>query len=176
MFYAGHTDDHFLRYIHVWSTQQGVWDVDIQLSVATEYHLSLSYDRTSINNDPKIYIDGVPQTVVEILAPIGTVVDDSGWDFHIGSAGVSLDGKSSDTHIANVIWTPEELASLHASNAPGYWMRGLIFYAQMNGAAGLQEFDGASFGAANKVIDQINGILGTPTGNPLGVADTILAV
>ena len=157
-----------------WATTNGTF------SNGVPYSFGVSMDIGNINNDPILYQDGAEDTN-EITASVGNFTTDAGdglavGAFDGGAPAAFFNGKISDIHIANVIWTAEEFASLHASNAPGYWMRGLIFYAQMNGAAGLQEFDGASLGAANKVVDQINGILGTPTSNPLGVADTILAV
>ena len=149
-------------------------------TIGNTYSLGVSMDIGNINNDPIMYLDGVADTT-EDNAPSGAFQTDAGDGLYVGklSGGANdsfYNGKIWDIHIANVIWTPAEFASLHASNAPGLWMRGLIFYAPMNGAAGLTSFDGTALGAANKVIDIVSGILGTPTSNPLGVADTTLAV
>jgi len=159
----------------------GQWETTASSSVIGEtYSVGGSMDIGNINNDPIIYLDGVADTN-ETVAAEGAFQTDAGDGLAVGAidggapAGF-FNGKIFDIHIANVIWTAAEFASLHASNAPGLWMRGLIFYAPMNGAAGLTSFDTAPLGAANKVIDIVSGILGTPTSNPLGVADTVLAV
>ena len=156
-----------------WATSGG------SATVGNTYSIGASMDIGHIDNDPILYLDGVADTA-EIIASVNAFDSDAGDGLYIGKTASGqnngyYEGKVWDIHIANVIWTAEEFASLHASNAPGLWMRGLIFYAPMNGAAGLQEFDGAALGAANKVIDVISGILGTPTSNPLGVADTTIA-
>ncbi len=159
----------------------GRWDTTNSSAVIGSTHsLGISHDISNINNDPILYLDGVADTT-EISTP-GTAFHTTDTEgLQVGYAGGSADsgfynGKIFDIHLSTVIWTAAEFASLHASNAPGLWMRGLIFYPQMNGAAGLQEFDGQALGGANTIVDVISGILGTPTSNPLGVADTTLAV
>ena len=80
--YYGHTDNHELWYLHEWASR-GIWAVDVQLNTGTEYHLAFSYDRTSVNNDPKIYINGVSQAIVEDPTPAGAVEDDSSYNFFV---------------------------------------------------------------------------------------------
>ncbi len=184
---AGRNDSGFARpnrlhFVQTGTGGVGLWETnDNTFNQDTEYSVGVSMDIGNINNTPLFYLGGVSVAVNEITAPGGAFHTTDTEGLNVGRAGGTVDageyeGKIWDIHIANVVWTPAEFASLHESNAPGYWMRGLIFYPQMNGAAGLQAFDGAALGAANKIVDVISGILGTPTSNPLGVADTVLAV
>ncbi len=178
--YYNATNDRF-EFLQTASGDDGLWHTtNSSATVGNTYSVGISMDKGNINNDGIVYLDGVADTT-ELSGATGAFETDAGDGLYVGKAagGTNVgfyEGPIFDIHIANVIWTAEEFASLHASNAPGLWMRGLIFYAPMNGAAGLQEFDGQALGAANKVIDIVSGILGTPTSNPLGVADTVLAV
>ena len=179
-FYYNSTNDRF-EFTQTGSGDDGIWHTtSSSATIGNTYSVGFSMDIGNINNDGIVYLDGVADST-ESLGATGAFETDAGDGLFVGYAGGSADlgfyeGKIWDIHLSNVIWTAAEFASLHASNAPGYWMRGLIFYPQMNGAAGLQAFDGAALGGGNTIVDIISGIIGTPTSNPLGVADTVLAV
>ena len=168
-------------FIQTASVGIGIWHTtSSSATIGNTYSIGVSMDIGNINNDPNVYLNGIDDTT-ESSASEGAFHTDAGDGLYLGKAAGGAndnfyEGPIWDIHLSTVIWTPAEFASLHASNAPGYWMRGLIFYPQMNGAAGLQTFGGAALGGANTIVDIVSGIIGTATSSPLGVADTTLAV
>lgn len=77
------------------------------------YNIAVSYDRSLVSNDPKIYVNGAADTVTEIAAPAGTVRSDSavnvisGYDELFSSTPHT--GELDEIRISNVIRSAEWL-------------------------------------------------------------------
>lgn len=55
------------------STTNGEWNVP-QPSTAKWHHLLISFDGSNVANKPNFYLDGIPQTVTTVTAPVGSMV------------------------------------------------------------------------------------------------------
>lgn len=56
------------------STTAGVWTFPYVQNVWT--HMVITYDNTSVANNPKVYLNGLPVTVTTGTAPVGTILAD----------------------------------------------------------------------------------------------------
>lgn len=73
-----------LTVITGWSNTNGAWIGSTQLSTNTWYLVTITYDGSSVANDPVFYLNGVPETTTETTTPVGNRDDDSAADFTIG--------------------------------------------------------------------------------------------
>lgn len=167
--------------LHFWFPApggNGWWYANKTMTVGTIYFVGVSYDKGSVANDPIFYDSTGPLTTIESSAPATTMPDDSAANLFSGGiygyANLSM-MTILDIQMANVIWTAAEFAELATGRCVRI-MRGDVFHPLLYGAAGLPVFGGATLGAGNKVIDQISGVQGTPTGSPIGRAETYLSV
>ena len=158
----------------------GIWESDNgEFNANTEYSIGVSMDIGNINNIPVFYIDGLPLGALdERIAPTGAFHTTDTEGLRVGQIGgfSFYNGKVHEICIADVIWTADEFADMHKTPNGHRQQRGVIFYVLMNSASGLQVFDGSAITSSNKIVDLVNGIIGTATSSPLGVADTIVAV
>ncbi len=67
------------------STTSGRWSFPLMETGKWNY-LCAVYDRSSVSNDPTIYVNGVPQLVTEYSTPSGTASDDSASNLIWGSS------------------------------------------------------------------------------------------
>jgi hypothetical protein len=76
--------------------------------------------------------------------------------------------------IYNRILTPAEILEAYESRKaiPSY--NGLVFAPHLSAAAGLTTFDAATLAGSNVLRDFVTGAAGTPSGSPIGRADTYL--
>ena len=157
---------------------QSSWSGAAILSAETTYHIVLSYDGSNILNDPILYINGVTSPIAnDTRTDSGTMGDDSDGVLYVGGLGsspyYSLDGQLQDVRIYNRILSASEVSELYNSRCQRVVMDGLVFWAPMDGAAGLSSFDGATLSSANTIIDRISGVQGIPSGSPIGRGNTI---
>ncbi len=169
-----------LRFSQTGTSGLGVWHTTTNsVPVGSSYTFGVSMDIGNINNNAILYLDGVEDTTT-ISNAAGAFNSDAGDGLFVGrdngTQNEYFEGPVAEICFANAIWTADEFADMHKTPIGYRQQRGVIFYPLMYGAAGLQSFDGAALGASNVIVDQVNGIIGTPTSNPLGVADTVLAV
>jgi len=142
-------------------------------------HVAVTYDGGGDTvNRPAFYINGASSAGSTAREPSGTIGDDSDGKLHIGGQSVyptsdPFDGKLQDVRIYNRILSLAEVQQLYYSKCQNVVLNGLVFWAPLNGAAGMPKFEGATMGAANYVRDVISGAIGTPVGNPLGAGNTI---
>jgi len=83
-----------LRYSHLTSGVVGSWQVP-NPSVGALHNLFITFDASSVSNDPLIYLDAVPQTVTETSTPTGTFNSTAGYILGNRTSGGSnraLDG------------------------------------------------------------------------------------
>lgn len=142
------------------------------LTPGTLYHVVVTHDNTNPANDPIVYVNGatVAQTFKD--AGTGTPVTNNGGSVKIGQreSGILYDVK-----LYPRILTAAEVLDLYNSRCKMVNDNGLVFHADLNGAAGALPFDGATLGASNTLVDRIGGAVGTPSGNPVGYGDTVLS-
>jgi hypothetical protein len=175
--YFGNAADHYLRLLRKFSTTSGIWSVNsLTFSTGVKYQLGFAYDKSSVSNNPTMYVNGVSQTVTRTTAPVGTAADDSSFPVVLSDlfTGYTLHGTMYGALVYNRILAASEFSDAYNSNLFTPTHRGLVFSPNLNGASGLQSFDGATLTTSNKIIDNINGISGTPTGSPTGVGNIYL--
>lgn len=171
-----------LRIIQSFSGADGVWLANIVITLGVWQHVAISYDNSLVANDSLIYVNGISKTVTEDNTPTGTATDGPGEDWVVGNRNVGggaydagFDGEISNLMVYNRILPVEEILSHYNSRQFMVNLNGLVFWIPMWGAAGLQSYDGATLLAANKIVDQINGLKGTPNDSPAGTGEIILS-
>jgi hypothetical protein len=172
----------FVAFRYGWSTTDGLW-ATAAASVSTGFQsIGVTYNAGSTANDPVFYINGSSEAVdSQPLTPAGSIQSWAGDNFYIGDGdeGNDAGAPSIDFYAARVwkgtILTAADMAALH--NFKSHRLDGAPlpdFSCKFLGAAGIQDFDGASLGTSNKVPDDISGALGTPTNTLAGLADAQL--
>ncbi|MBW2674602.1 MAG: hypothetical protein JRD89_14525 [Deltaproteobacteria bacterium] len=69
-----HAGDQAVQFFQQASGTNGDWSTNSSFpSLSTWVHYAVSYDRTSLSNDPSIYIDGVSQSLETNINPTGTI-------------------------------------------------------------------------------------------------------
>jgi hypothetical protein len=149
------------------------------LAAGNRYHIVITYDRSSTDNDPVFYVNGTVVASTEELTPAETAESDATYPLSIGGSvtesETGLLGTVSDVRIYNRILTAAEVLDIYTSKSYDSVPRGLVFQMRGYGCAGKQTFEGATLGAANIVRDYISGAAGTPAGSPIGRGDTFLS-
>lgn len=92
-----------------WVTNTGAF------TYGEKHRVVITYDDSSVNNDPVIYIDGVSQNVIEASAPLGTRVSDVGSNLIIGNNSDTpiraVDGAISEVEIINGTWSQTDVTA-----------------------------------------------------------------
>jgi hypothetical protein len=101
-----------------WSSSAGKWRFNTgQSLLGGWHHLVLTYDYSSTNNNPALYLDGTQIINLEELStPGGSVASDTGA-LAIGNraaGGRSFDGRIDEVQIYNRVLTPQEAWALFA--------------------------------------------------------------
>jgi hypothetical protein len=169
--------DRALRLRQARATAPGDWFLDESDTPAngTWFHLAITYDDDSTGNDPIFYIDGAAKGIgKEESTPNGAVASGAGEDFELGRAGAEYyDGQQEDVRLANVIWTPEQVAQL----AAGYRgpLGGEALWLSMNEATGAASaWEGTSLANGTNLLPDlsVNSNNGDPVNTPTGRAST----
>lgn len=140
--------------------------------------LCITYDDSSVSNDPTIYINGSSVTVVESTTPSGTLNSNTYWslgDKPAAGAIVSIVGEMLSFCVYNRILSAAEIADAYNSRLAIPTYRGLVFAPNLAGAAGGVG-DGSALSSTNYIIDPISGAQGTPSGSPVLRAETYLTL
>ena len=91
---------------------------DDSISLNTWQHVAVVYNSSSYANDPALYINGVPQTVMEIDTPSGVPRSDAAINLTLGNYALDTnrtwDGLIDDVRIYNRMLDSDEIARLHA--------------------------------------------------------------
>lgn len=98
-------------YGHNFSGTSGRWSYP-QFSLNVWHHVVVVYDRTSVNNNPTIYVDGVSQTVTEYSTPVGTTTDDSADSLLVSKSPANarwVDGQMDEVKIYNYARTAQQI-------------------------------------------------------------------
>jgi len=169
-----------LTFIALTSGDLGIWETGANTILDnTEYTVSVTYDASSVLNDPVIQINGAVVAITEIVTPTGTI-NIAGDKLVIGNAWLSssydygMDGIIRGAKIYNAIHSSASLADIYTSRWASYPKNSLVSCPFLKGAAGLQIFDGATLAAGNTIVDPCSGAVGVPAGDPVGVGETYL--
>lgn len=150
----------------------GYWGTGLTIDPLTWVDIVVTYDATSLLNDPIIYINGSSVSVTEFTAPTGTLYSEIGHDLQLGAAGVGdLGGKIENLAIYDRILTPAEITTIYNGGTrlpfASYPMTGLKFFfggmdsdeytAKLN--TGLSESD--------TIYELVNGFTGQPINSPV---------
>lgn len=127
-------------YERVFSTTTGKWRI-VRPSADAWHHIVITFDSSSVNNDPIIYVDGVSASVTEISTPVGTANTNSD-PYIIGNRGSDKArcwaGYIDDFRIYNRILTQAEVTSLYNS---GDERNGLVLHLDFDGGVSSQVRD-----------------------------------
>jgi len=160
-----------------WSTP-GVWKIaGSTFSAGNWYKIGITYNNSSVTNDPIIYVNGVSVSVTEVITPVGTYLSGTDNDLVIGYPGAAvntIDGKIAGLRIYNRILTATEDLMIYDGRGRDNITYGMVFCPALRGAKGLQAFDGATLAAGNTIVDPCSGAVGVPAGSPVGVGETYL--
>jgi|JI10StandDraft_1071094.scaffolds.fasta_scaffold10668_6 hypothetical protein len=158
------------------TTSGGVWiQTTANITTGAWHHIVVTYNRSSVSNDPILYVDGVASALTELTAPVGTAMDETGARLQIGNtnntAGVyvlAFDGKIFDPRIYNRILTAAEVTTLYNAGVPDTSLvtDGLVFqafatYADRPIAAGT------TLTTSDRLIENIIRAVGIPHGSPI---------
>ena len=153
----------------------GKWFTNNTFPLNEYFNWAITHDNSSIDNDPIIYINSVDVAITEYNQPVDSGAYYINSDI-IGSGNIddtTITGKLQDVRIYNRILSASEIAELYNSRCQRAVMDGLVFWPEMDGAAGLSSFDGATLSSANTIVDRISGVQGIPSGSPIGRGNTI---
>jgi hypothetical protein len=154
----------------------GSWYIDTNPSINNDHCLAISYDNSSVSNDPVFYADGAVASITENTTPSGAIIAETnplqiGYNSEITNS--TFIGKLQDVKIYNRILSADEVAELYNSRMQNKILNGLVFWARLDGANGLSLYDGTTLASANTFVDEIGGAIGTPSGSPVGRGNTI---
>ena len=156
-----------------WTTPNG------SVSLGAWQHVALVYDTSSDANDPRIFIDGVEQTVAELDTPSGTLRSDTGVNFTIGNHAMStvrtFDGQLDDVRVYGRMLSAAEIAKLATppSTAPiAHWK-----FDETSGTTAIDSeggHDGTLVGNASWAPGEVDGSLSLDgTGDRVDVSGLI---
>ncbi len=119
------------QFIAARSTTAGNWRTNTAPTTGVWQHLVVTYDNTSVSNDPVIYIDGTSSAITESSTPSGTITTSS-EKFVIGNRGSAwdrgFDGYISEIAIWDRIITQSEVDILAAGFRPTFLHDSLVMY------------------------------------------------
>jgi len=85
-------DDITLEFLHIFSGTNGAWRPPTTALLENKLnHVVVTYNNDDTANDPKIYINGVEQSLDYQTTPTGSAEIDAGSDFRIGSTNSTTD-------------------------------------------------------------------------------------
>lgn len=112
------------------SISGGEWNCPRPSTLAW-HQITVTYDSSSISNNPLMYVDGTSQTVTETAAPDGTAVTNTDA-YVIGNRGTGTDRVSDAQFAEFAIWnrilTASEVAALADGYSPLFMSNSLVLY------------------------------------------------
>lgn len=169
-----------LVYHQGFDTASGEWQTDASsLSASAWTHVAITYDNSSVNNNPVMYIDGASANVTESITPEGSLYSDADYTLRIGNrqylSNLPINGILQDVRIYDVIKSAAEIEEIYKNRVLRNVAQesGFVFWLSTYGLAGMSAFDGVALSESNKIPDQIGSAEGTPYGSPIGRGNTI---
>jgi hypothetical protein len=147
------------------------------ISASTWFHVVVSYDHSNVNNDPTLYINGIPQTLNETDTPAGTLNNEVATHVVIGNIKTltedyseGFDGKIFDARIYDRIITDAEALALYNGGDPDPSLvtDGLIFQAFAVRTDEVADYVDVQLNNTDRVFENIyksvGKIISAPTG------------
>lgn len=171
IFYTLASDSNKVYFQQTWSGGGGIWSAAAAPGTAAWVHLGVTYNGSSINNDPVFYINGILSGTTETAAPLTARSSDAADSLWIGRyATYYVNGRMEDVRVFNRILSAQEVAIL----AAGYRgpLGGEVGWWAMDGAQAIAHFDAANLTVNVNYIPDMSGNAntGNPTGTPIGAA------
>jgi len=150
----------------------GSWITDVNsVNSTTDTEFAITFDESSVANNPIIYLDGSSVTVTESATPTGAFANDANMSLEIGSyvnsiaTRKSIDGKVKNIRIFNRILSAAEVAAEYAT--PNSVTNGLVWKSPGVPTTILSEYEDLTLTSTTKIYDEIGGKAGTPYGSPI---------
>ncbi len=114
-----------IRFLVARATANGDWRPTTKaINIGVGNIFAVTYDSSSVSNDPTIYLDGASVAVAEVSMPVGDVTDDSGDDLDIGNRSSdtarSYDGDIAELLMYDHILSAAEIAVVHTDLSSKY--------------------------------------------------------
>lgn len=157
------------------STTGGLWVSTSGILVTGGLHLIVvTYDGSSVSNDPIIEFDNVNVSLTETSTPVGTLSTGENEIQLLAhpSAFSSIDGKLPVVFYFDHVLSRAEKDEIWYSKSAFPRLNGLVFAPQLwqRGEVG----EGGTLTSSHTIADAVSGALGTPSGSPLHKQDTYL--
>lgn len=102
------------------STGAGIWKtVGNSFNLNSWNHVVVTYDESSVSNDPIFYVNGILKSIGEVTPPTGVAATTTDRYFigNRGDTGRAFDGKIDDVRLYNRTLSPTEVKSLYKLGA-----------------------------------------------------------
>ena len=107
-------------FFHTFDSNNGEWHTpNNSIDTGTTYGVALTYDKTSIANDPLMYIDGTSQTLIEHYTPAGSANIDASYNLYLGNNSGqtrTFDGILEEVRISNIARSAPWIKATYHSN------------------------------------------------------------
>jgi hypothetical protein len=166
-------------YSNIFNVSPGIWEtVSTPVTSGSWHHIVVTYDISSTENNPAIYVDGVSRGIIEIGTPAGSAFARNGATIMIGNIKTitedynrPFDGQIKDVRVYHHILTSEEVVELYNGGTQDYSQvtdgmvfQGIAINSDLGDASSL---DGQEIPSGNKYFDNVNRYVGEPNGSPL---------
>lgn len=105
-----------------WLLANGEWRGPVLSPTTGLHHLAVVYDGGAAANDPTVYVDGAAVTLIEDVAPSGTLESDAALSLlagEDGAGGRDLDGAVGWLCYANALWDAAQVNRARWWGTPG---------------------------------------------------------
>lgn len=158
-----------------WSGGNAAWRMPTNAFVTgTWAHVAITYSLNSTTSDPKMYLNGVSQTVTEVTPPSGNLLSSEGARLVLGNTGQyanGLNGILKDVRFYDRILTADEIATLYNNGVmdTSVVTDDLVFQGPcINSDLGdANSLNGLPIPSGNNFLDNILRRVGEPRGTPL---------
>jgi hypothetical protein len=161
---------------NIFNTQTGHWTASLTPAINSWHHVVMTFDISSLTNDPVIYYDGSSKTVTETITPSGTKYTKVGVPLIIGNQKAfwdyttAMDGKLFDGRVYHRILSASEVTAIYNSGTPSVdaGPQDMVFQGPFVPTERLSDYIDATLSSDTKVRDAIYGAAGTPRGTVIG--------
>lgn len=109
----------YMELNYTFSGSNGQWGIDgTPFSINEDIFIVITYDNSSVSNDPVIYLNGSAASITEASTPSGTRSSDDTADKYLmsnASADRTVDGQQDETFFATEMFSADEVAALYSN-------------------------------------------------------------
>lgn len=168
-----------VNYYHTYSVTNSEWNTpNTTATTNTLNHLVVTYDDSSVANNPTIYINGASQSLTATV-PVGVFGGDSSFLLCLCSGTESTNGVNTGSLMEQAIWntilTPDDVMKIYKSKLKGMPLQ--IKPANLVGYWPCDDFtNGLAASGASSIRDRSSsGNHGTPGGSPVGLKEPLFS-